>query len=94
MALLLVAPCLSACASSFQVYSFGSGQMWIGEKAEVHRECVGRGATFVEGERILGCTDFNQRLVISIPDPKIIAHEMCHWSLWTESHEACPLPTH
>jgi len=88
----LVVPLLQACGAGFQVHSFGTGELWIGEQADVQRECANRGARFSQGQRILGCTDFQQRVVISTPDPKIIAHEWCHWSMWTDSHSTCPLP--
>lgn len=90
--LALVAPLCAACASKFEVHNFGAGHLWVGDQIDVQRECATRGAQYSRGERILGCTDFTRRVVISTPDPKIIAHEMCHWSLWTDSHEACPLP--
>lgn len=84
---------LSACASRFDRYNAGAAELWIGGQLDVQRECERRGVvTYSTATRILGCTDFQERIIVSIPDPKIIAHEWCHWSLWTDSHEACPTP--
>ncbi len=84
---------LSACATGFERYNAGTMALLIGDRLMVQKECERRGvALYSNDTKILGCTDFAGRTVVSIPDPKVIAHEMCHWTLWTASHEACPLP--
>jgi hypothetical protein len=92
-ALALLLPALSGCAGDFARLNAGNAEMWIGEQPMVQRECTRRGvALYSQNTKILGCTDFDRGVIVSVQDPQIIAHEMCHWTLWTESHEACPLP--
>ena len=84
---------LAGCAAPFDRYSAGAVELWIGGQTQVHQECERRGVVLYSvSARILGCTDFRERVIISISDPKILAHEMCHWSMWTDSHEVCRTP--
>ncbi len=83
----------SACAASFDRYNIGTAELWIGGQVQVHQECARRGAvTYSNGTKIYGCTDFQNQVVISVPDPKIIAHEWCHWSTQSGSHDVCQTP--
>jgi hypothetical protein len=91
LALLLLI--LSACAGHFERYHAGNVELWIGDQMMVQKECERRGvALYSNDTKVLGCTDFGREVIVSVQDPKIIAHEMCHWTLWTASHEACPTP--
>jgi hypothetical protein len=83
---------LTSC-TRFNRYNAGTAELWIGGQVNVEQECRRRGAAaLVMNSRILGCTDFLDAVIISIADPKIIAHEYCHWSRKTASHEICPEP--
>jgi hypothetical protein len=102
LALLLLT--LSACATTAATSTVGSGagferygaqgaEIWIGNRLQVQKECENRGvALYANDTKIYGCTDFASRVIVSVPDPKVIEHEMCHWTKWTASHEACPTP--
>jgi len=102
VALLLVS--LSACATTTGTAAVGSGagferssvqgaELWIGNRLQVQQECENRGvALYANDTKIYGCTDFARRIIVSVADPKIIEHELCHWTKWTASHEVCPTP--
>jgi hypothetical protein len=95
---------LSACAMAAGTSTVGSGagferssvqgaELWTGNRLQVQKECENRGvALYSNDTKIYGCTDFARRIIVSVPDPKIIEHELCHWTKWTDSHEACPTP--
>ena len=84
---------MSACTSHFDRFNLGTAELWIGGRVQVHQECARRGVvTFSNDTKILGCTDFKERLLISVRDPKVIAHEWCHWVTQSDSHEVCPTP--
>jgi hypothetical protein len=84
---------LAACARDFERYNAGTAQLWIGGRVQVEQECRRRGtATLTMDSHILGCTDFAAATMISISDPRVIAHEYCHWTRQTASHELCPVP--
>ncbi len=84
----------SACAASFDRYNMGNAELWIGGQTQVHAECARRGAvTYSNAAKIYGCADFQTGVIISVPDPKIIAHELCHWTSQSGSHDVCPTPT-
>ena len=88
----LLAAMAAACAH-FVHYNAGNAELWVGGQLQVEQECKRRGApTHTKDSRILGCTDFATRTIISIDDPKVIAHEYCHWSRQPASHKICPLP--
>jgi hypothetical protein len=88
----------SACAAdlgryTFDRYNIGTAELWISGQVQVHQECARRGAVgYSNGANIYGCADFQDRVIISVPDPKIIAHELCHWTTQSNSHEVCPAP--
>ncbi len=87
---LMVSP---ACAASFDRYNIGTAELWIGGQVQVHQECTARGAvTYSNDTKIYGCADFQNQVVISVSDPKIIAHEWCHWATRSDSHDLCPTP--
>lgn len=89
---LVVLLTLASCAR-FNRYNAGTAELWIGGQVSVEQECQRRGAvTLMMDSRILGCTDFFDAVIVSIADPKIIAHEYCHWSKQTASHQVCPEP--
>lgn len=91
--LFLVLLVLSACAGRFDRYNIGTAELWISGQVQVHQECTRRGAvTFSNEAKIYGCTDFQDRVIVSVSDPKIIAHEWCHWSTQIDSHDVCPTP--
>ena len=102
VALLLVT--LSACATTTGPAAMGSGagfarsslqgaELWIGNRLQVQKECENRGvALYANDTKIYGCTDFTRRIIVSVADPTIIEHELCHWTKWTASHEVCPTP--
>jgi hypothetical protein len=95
---------LSACATTAGTSAVGSGagferssvqgaELWIGNRLQVQKECENRGvALYANDTKIYGCTDFARRIIVSVADPKIIEHELCHWTKWTASHEVCPTP--
>ena len=95
---------LSACATTAGTATVGSGagferssvqgaELWIGNRLQVQKECENRVvALYANDMKIYGCTDFARRIIVSVPDPKIIEHELCHWTKWTASHEVCPTP--
>lgn len=84
---------LSACATPFDRYSIGTAELWIGGQVQVQQECTRRGAVAYNNQaKIYGCADFQDRVIISVSDPKIIAHEWCHWSTRSDSHDVCPTP--
>jgi hypothetical protein len=83
----------SACVASFDRYNVGNAELWIGGQTQVQSECARRGAvTYSNDAKIYGCTDFQNAVLISVSDPKIIAHEWCHWSMQSPSHAVCPTP--
>ncbi len=89
LALLVV----SGCASRFDRYNVGTAELWIGWQVLVHQECTRRGVvTYSNEASIFGCTDFKERVVISVADPKVIAHEWCHWATRSDNHDVCPTP--
>ena len=102
VALLLVT--LSACATTGGTAAVGSGagferssvqgaELWIGNRLQVQKECENRGvALYANDTKIYGCTDFARRVIVSVSDPKVIEHELCHWTKRTASHEVCPTP--
>ncbi len=91
--LLLVLLVLSACATPFDRYSIGTAELWIGGQVQVQQECTRRGAVAYSNQaKIYGCADFQDRVIVSVSDPKIIAHEWCHWSTQSDSHDVCPTP--
>lgn len=91
--LALLALTLSACAGHFERYNAGAAEIWIGSQLMVQKECERRGVVLYSNDtKILGCADFARRVILSIPDPQVIAHEVCHWTLWTASHDVCPTP--
>jgi hypothetical protein len=93
VALALLVLILSGCAGRFERYNAGNAELWIGDQMTVQKECEQRGVVLSSnGTKVFGCTDFGRKVIVSVQDPKIIAHEMCHWTLWTASHEACPTP--
>ena len=84
---------LSACATRFDRYNIGTAELWIGGQVQVHQECTRRGSVAYSNDaKIFGCADFQDRVIISVSDPKIIAHEWCHWSTQSDSHDVCPTP--
>ncbi|MBI2001998.1 MAG: hypothetical protein HYV46_00040 [candidate division NC10 bacterium] len=84
---------LSACATPFDRYNIGTAELWIGGQVQVHQECTRRGAVAYSNDaKIFGCTDYQDRVIVSVSDPKIIAHEWCHWSTQSDSHDVCPTP--
>ena len=95
---------LSACATTAGTSAVGSGagfersslqgaELWIGTRLQVQKECENRGvALYANDTKIYGCTDFARRVIVSVSDPKVIEHELCHWTKWTASHEVCPTP--
>jgi hypothetical protein len=93
VALAVVLVLASACATSFDRYNMGNAELWIGGQTQVHAECARRGAvTYSSEAKIYGCADFLTGVVISVSDPKIIAHELCHWTTQSGSHDVCPTP--
>ncbi|MFI5339025.1 MAG: hypothetical protein ACHQ7N_04210 [Candidatus Methylomirabilales bacterium] len=83
----------SACAAGFDRYNLGTAELWISGQGQVHQECARRGAvTYSNDTKIYGCTDFRNRVIVSVSDPKIIAHEWCHWATQSDSHDVCPTP--
>jgi hypothetical protein len=84
---------LGAC-SRFDRYNSGTAQLWIGSPLLVERECRKRDpvSALAIYPRLLGCTDFARSTIISVDDPKVIAHEFCHWTRKTASHQECPPP--
>jgi hypothetical protein len=94
-ALLLAVGMATSCArfDRFERYNAGTSELWIGGQIQVEQECRRRGTvTLTVDSRILGCTDFATATIISIQDPKVIAHEYCHWSERTASHDICHVP--
>jgi hypothetical protein len=95
---------VSACATTAGTSAVGSGagferssvqgaELWIGNRLQVQKECENRGVVrYANDTKIYGCTDFARRVIVSVSDPKIIEHELCHWTKWTASHEVCPTP--
>jgi len=84
---------LVASCAGFDRYDAGTTELWIGGQVQVEQECHRRGAvTTTMDFRILGCTDFATATIISIVDPEVIAHEYCHWTRRTASHEICRVP--
>jgi hypothetical protein len=99
LALLVISACAAGVdrynigTASFDRYNIGTAELWIGGQLQVHRECERRRVVYYSNDtRIFGCTDFKERVVISVPDPKIIAHEWCHWATKSDSHDVCPTP--
>lgn len=91
--LALLALTLSACAGHFDRYNAGAAEIWIGNQLLVQKECERRGVVLYSNDtKVLGCADFASRVILSIPDPQVIAHEVCHWTMWTTSHDVCPTP--
>jgi|GEM_PF-3436341 len=89
----LVLLVLSACATRFDRHNIGTAELWIGGQVQVQQECTRRGAVAYSNDaKIYGCADFQDRVIVSVSDPKIIAHEWCHWSTQSDSHEVCPTP--
>lgn len=83
----------SACAAAFDRYNIGTAELWISGQVEVHQECTRRGVvTYSNDTKIYGCTDFRNQVIVSVSDPKIIAHEWCHWATQNDSHDVCPTP--
>lgn len=91
--LTLLALFLAGCATDFARYNAGNVTLLIGDRTLVQRECEHRGvALYSTDAKIFGCTDFAAKIIVSVPDPKVLAHEMCHWTLHTASHEVCRPP--
>jgi hypothetical protein len=84
---------LVASCARFDRYDAGTAELWIAGQVQVEQECHRRGVvTATMDSRILGCTDFATATIISVVDPEVIAHELCHWTRKTASHEICQLP--
>jgi hypothetical protein len=84
---------LVASCAHFDRYDAGTAELWIGGQVQVEQECHSRGVvTATMDSSVLGCTDFATATVISIDDPGVIAHELCHWTRKTVSHEICQVP--
>jgi hypothetical protein len=84
---------LSSCAQRFDRYEAGGLKLWIGPQAAVQHECEARGSVRYSTEaKIFGCTDFARHTIISVSQPAVIAHELCHWIKQTPSHVVCPPP--
>ena len=84
---------LSGCASQFERYDVGNLTFLIGPPRAVHRECEARGVVFYSTQQqILGCMDFANHTIVSIPYMTVLAHELCHWLKQTPSHDECPTP--
>jgi hypothetical protein len=88
MKLLMLACIFFAACSHFSRYNAGTVELWIGDQQSVQAECVRRGTTWI-GRPILGCTDFLTSTIVSVKDPKIIAHEVCHWTRGDAGHTTC-----
>jgi hypothetical protein len=90
---LLVGMGVACTRFDFERYNAGTAELWVGGPVQVEQECRRRGTTTLAMDsHILGCTDFESATIISISDPKVIAHEYCHWSRKTASHQLCPMP--
>jgi hypothetical protein len=84
---------LASCAQRFERYEAGGLKLWIGPQAAVQHECEARGSVLYSTEaKIFGCTDFARHTIISVSQPAVIAHELCHWIKQTPSHVVCPPP--
>ena len=78
----------------WQEYNAGAVKLRVNaSRLLVEQECMRRGAAVQStDEGIAGCCDFKNAVLVSIPDLKVVAHEFCHWTLQTASHEVCPPP--
>jgi hypothetical protein len=84
----------SGCAASpWTVSTYHGATVLVGDRLRVESECLNRGVVVPSVDtRVLGCTDFTSRTIVTIPDARIFKHEACHWDRWTGSHEECPTP--
>ena len=84
---------LLACANEFELRILDQGIMLVGNRIAVEKECMHRGVVPTNPDiRILGCTDFATKTIVTIDNEAIITHELCHLVHWTASHDVCPEP--
>jgi hypothetical protein len=58
----------------------------------VEQECKRRGVVAPTDANVYGCMDFTAMTLVAVPEMKILAHELCHYTLWTVRHSPCPVP--